>query len=66
MNTKTIGLWIKGLAAAAVGGAANVVTLLLVDPLRFSGDLKATGSAAAIGALIAVAGYLKKSPLPED
>jgi hypothetical protein len=28
--------------------------------------LKATGSAAAIGALIAVAGYLKKSPLPED
>lgn len=65
MSKETVKLWAKNLVAAAIGGAANVVCLLVVDPVRFSGDWKALGTAAGIGALIAVAGYLKQSPLPE-
>ena len=65
MSKETAKIWAKNLLAAAIGGSANVVALLVVDPLRFSGDWKALGTAAGIGALIAVAGYLKQSPLPE-
>jgi hypothetical protein len=34
MNDVTI--WIKGLIAAAIGGAANAVTMLIVDPQQFN------------------------------
>jgi len=66
MSIETAKVWAKGVLAAAIGGAANVVTVIIVDPTRFTGDWAALGTAAGVGALIAVAGYLKQSPLWQD
>ena len=62
------GLWLKGLAAAAIGGAATGAT----HALSTNGTInEATGMTAAAGALATVLAYLMKSPLagpsaPED
>ena len=58
--------WFKGLIAAVIGGAANAVTLMIVDPMVFNletGWQKLLG-AAAVNALVAGAMYLKQSPVP--
>lgn len=58
-------VWVKSLAAAAIGGAANAGLLVIVAPDKFSfDDLSTLGRVAAAGALIAVMSYLKQSPLP--
>ena len=67
-------LWLKGLAAAAIAGAANgVITgfaAVGIDPAHFNlqSGLKATLGIASVSALmsgiIGVAAYLKQSPLP--
>ncbi len=67
-------IWVKGLAAAVVSGAAGGVMTAFaamgIDPQHFNlaGGLRHTlalaGSAAAISALIGAAGYLKQSPVP--
>lgn len=59
-------VWLKGLVAAAIGGAANSVALLIVDPMTFNfgegiGRVK---TVALTSALLSVAMYLQKSPLP--
>jgi hypothetical protein len=69
-------LWLKGLVAAAISGAAGGVMTGLaavgIDPHHFnlqSGASATThiGAAAApINSIIGVAAYLQKSPLPED
>ncbi|HUP03022.1 MAG TPA: hypothetical protein VMU19_03470 [Bryobacteraceae bacterium] len=52
-------VWLKGLAAAAVGGAASgAVTALSAGQLNQN-----TAVTAAIGALTTVLAYLTKSPL---
>jgi hypothetical protein len=57
MNWK---LWLKGLAAAAIGGAASGAT----QALSANGAINAvTGMTAAAGALVTVLAYLVKSPL---
>lgn len=57
MNWK---LWLKGLAAAAIGGAASGAT----QALSANGTIdSATGMTAAAGALVTVLAYLTKSPL---
>ena len=58
-------LWLKGLIAAPIGGGANAVTMLLVDPEHFNihDGINQLTKVVAIGALISVAGYLKSSPL---
>ena len=57
MNWK---LWLKGLAAAAIGGAATGAT----NALSSSGTVDAkTGLTAAAGALVTVLAYLAKSPV---
>jgi hypothetical protein len=54
--------WLKGLAAAAVGGAATGAT----QALSTSGEVNAaTGMTAAAGALVTVLAYLSKSPLAQ-
>ena len=68
-------LWLKGLLAAAVsGGAGGMRTGLAavgIDPTHFNlqaglGSTVRIGAAAAlINAVIGVAAYLQKSPLPE-
>lgn len=57
MNT-----WLKGLIAAAIGGAAGTLATVVSDA-EHATDIKKIGISAGAGALIAVAGYLKQSPL---
>jgi hypothetical protein len=67
-------LWLKGLLAAAISGAAGGVltgfAAVGIDPQHFnlqagSGATFRIGAAAAlINAVIGVAAYLQKSPLP--
>ena len=46
-------VWVKGLMAAAIGGASSSVTVVLADPdhFNFSAGLKKLGAVAAMGAL---------------
>jgi len=69
-------IWIRGIVAAAVSGAAGGVltgfAAVGIDPQHFNlqSGIAATfriGAAAAlINAVIGVAAYLQKSPLPEE
>lgn len=61
MNVK---LWVKGMVAAVVGGAANAVgsAVLLPDKIKID-DLHSMGMLALGGAIIGLVGYLKKSPV---
>jgi hypothetical protein len=68
-------IWLKGILAAAVSGAAGGVltgfAAVGIDPAHFNlqagiGATFRIGMAAAlINAVIGVAAYLQKSPLPE-
>ena len=72
----TVEVWAKGLAAAAIAGAANgVITgfaAVGIDPSHFNlqAGLKSTlgiaGVSAIMSALIGAAAYLKQSPLPSE
>ena len=61
-------LWFHGLVAAAIGGSANAVTLILVDPTKFnfSTGLKPLIAAALASGVVAAAAYLKQSPVPPE
>ncbi len=73
---RIVEVWVKGLAAAAIAGAANGMTTGLaavgVDPGHFNlqSGLRATlavaGASALMSAVVAVAAYLKQSPLPSE
>lgn len=61
--------WIHSLVAAAVSAAASGVTAGVVAPesFNFSGvGLQKLGELCAVNALIAVAAFLKQSPLPTE
>lgn len=60
--------WLKGLISAAIGGAANSVVVIIVDPMTFNlqeGAVK-LGWVALAGVIIAVAMFLQQSPIPEN
>jgi hypothetical protein len=69
-------IWLKGILAAAISGAAGGIltgfAAVGVDPQHFNlqagiGATCRIGAAAAlINAIIGVAAYLQKSPLPEE
>ncbi|HEY2460432.1 MAG TPA: hypothetical protein VGI16_06480 [Candidatus Acidoferrum sp.] len=71
-----IELWLKGLLAAAISGAAGGVLTGLaavgIDPTHFNlqtgmgATLRIGMAAALINSVIGVAAYLQKSPLPQD
>jgi hypothetical protein len=73
---KRVELWLKGLAAAAISGAAGGVltgfAAVGIDPQHFnlqagmSATLHIATAAALINAVIGVAAYLQKSPLPDN
>ena len=65
MNTR---VWLEGLAAALIGGGANAVTVIVVDPLAFNlGEgLPKLLQVVAVGAIVAAAAYLKQSPIPAN
>jgi hypothetical protein len=59
--------WLYGLTAAAISAAATGVTLVIVAPESFNfsqAGLVKLGEVCAVNALLAVAAYLKQSPLP--
>lgn len=57
--------WLKGLAAAALGGAVANAAALSADPSIYSGPAvgKRVGIVSGVGAATAVLAYLTKSPL---
>lgn len=61
-------LWVKGLLAAFIGGAANAVTVVVIDPVafNFADQWKKTAGAALVSGTVAAALYLKQSPVPPD
>jgi len=69
-------IWLKGLLAAAISGAAGGVltglAALGIDPQHFNlqtgigATLRIGAAAALINAVIGVAAYLQKSPLPAE
>lgn len=66
INNKVL-IWLKGLLSAAISSAAGSVGLVVIDPQTFNlqEGLSKLGTVAAALAIVAVANYLKKSPLPE-
>jgi hypothetical protein len=58
--------WLKGLASAVIGAAANGVTLVIVAPESFNlaDGLPKLLTVMAVSAILAAAMYLKQSPLP--
>jgi hypothetical protein len=66
INNKVL-IWLKGLLSAAISSAAGSVGLVIIEPQTFNlqEGLSKLGTVAAALAIVAVANYLKKSPLPE-
>jgi hypothetical protein len=60
--------WLHGLSAAIIGGGANAVTLVILDPLKFNlqGEWKNLVVAVAVSSITSAALYLQKSPLPDE
>lgn len=63
MNT-----WVSGLVAAAVTGVSNAVMLVLVDndSFNFQDGIGNLLTVCGVQTLIAVAAYLKQSPIPTN
>lgn len=71
---KTWEIWLRGILAAAIAGAANgIITgfaAVGIDPSHFNlqagfhNTLEIAGASAVMSAVIGVAAYLKQSPLP--
>jgi len=69
-------IWLKGILAAAISGAAGGVltgfAAVGIDPQHFNlqsgigATLRIGAAAALINAVIGVAAYLQKSPLPSE
>ncbi|KKN43600.1 hypothetical protein LCGC14_0701430 [marine sediment metagenome] len=59
--------WFKGLMSAAIGGAANSITVMAIDPTQFNlqDGIKKLGIVALVSSIISVAMYLKSSPVPD-
>lgn len=76
MDLRKVELWLRGLAAATISGAAGGVLTGLaavgIDPQHFNlgmglhATFKIGAAAALINAIIGVAAYLQKSPLPDE
>lgn len=62
--------WLNGLIGAAIGAAANGITVLIVDPAKFApsavGGWKNLGICVGVSALVGAALFLKQSPTPWD
>lgn len=60
--------WLHGLVGTVIGGAANSVSVVIIDPNNFNltTGWKKLASFAAVSALISAALFLKQSPLPGD
>ena len=63
---KSFRAWAHGLCAAIIGGGANAIAVIVVDPLTFNLDdgIGNLLKVAAVSAIVSAAAYLKRSPLP--
>lgn len=63
-----IKIWIRGLIGAAIGGAANSVTLMVIKPEDFNFTTGWTDlwHFAAISAVVSACLWLKTHPIPEE
>jgi hypothetical protein len=69
-------LWLKGMIAAGIAGGANGVmtgfAAVGIDPSHFNlqsgfhNTMAIAGVSAGMSSIIAVAAYLKQSPLPDE
>ncbi len=76
MTIARVEIWLKGLFAAAISGAAGGVltgfAAVGIDPQHFNlqsgiaATMRIGAAAALINAVIGVAAYLQKSPLPDE
>ncbi len=66
---RNLEIWVKGLAAAVISSAANSISVLIADPMRFdpsqTGGLHRLGLVAFVSAVVGAAMYLKQSPVPK-
>jgi hypothetical protein len=64
---KSFKKWLRRLVASVIGGAANTIVAMLVDPKAFNlSDLPKLGNFALGAAIISLALYLAKEPLPPE
>jgi len=63
---KNIRMWVYGLCSTGISAAANSITVCIIDPqtFNFQAGIHNVISVAGVAALIAIANYLKQSPLP--
>jgi len=68
MKMETVVVWVKGLLAAGISGAASAVTAMVVDPMAFNFEEGMTKlvKLALVSALVGIALYLKASPIPGE
>jgi len=68
MNLGTWTQWLNGLIGGFIGGASNAITLVIVDPDKFSpasvGGWKHLGVVVLISGIVSAALYLKQHPTP--
>jgi hypothetical protein len=64
---KTLFTWLKGLLSAVIGGMANSITVMIVEPINFNLDegLSKVLTIALVSGLVSAAMYLKQSPMPD-
>jgi hypothetical protein len=65
-NVITLKKWIVGIFSTAISAAANTVVVMIVAPETFNVNegLSKVFTVAGVSALVAVANYLRQSPLP--
>lgn len=59
-------VWLKGLLSVFISGCATAVAVMIADPTTFNLEegAKKTATVALVSGIVAVANYLKQSPLP--
>jgi hypothetical protein len=57
-------IWVHGAISAFVGGAANMVTVIVIDPITFNlgAQWRKTLAASLVGGVLALANFLKTPP----
>ena len=62
--------WLNGVVGGFIGAAANCITVLIVDPEKFSptvtGGWKNLGVSILVSGIVGAALYLKQHPTPLD
>ena len=60
-------VWLKGLVAAVIGGVANGVLLVVVNPNEFNLNegLPRLQTVIIVSGIVSAAAYLKQSPVPQ-